>query len=86
MQSLKDLALMVSKRKQRIKFFSNKEICHLSPSNMCKKKEKKKKCNVHDLLDVIKNHTKFKLNQIRTQNFQLKLFDTAVTLKYNQGH
>ena len=32
------------------------------------------------------NHTKFQLNWIRTQNFQLKLFDNAVTLKYNQGH
>ena len=30
--------------------------------------------------------TKFPLNWIRTQNVQLKLFDTAVTLKYGQGH
>ena len=30
--------------------------------------------------------TKFQLNRMRTYNFQLKLFDTAVTLKYNQGH
>ena len=39
---------------------------------------------IYDLLDVNKNQTKFKLNQIRTLNFQLKLFDTAVTLKYNR--
>ena len=41
---------------------------------------------IYDLLDVNKNQTKFKLNQIRTLNFQLELFDTAVTLKYIQGH
>ena len=28
----------------------------------------------------------FQLNWIRTQNVQLKLVDTAVTLKYGQGH
>ena len=32
------------------------------------------------------NSTKFQFNWIRTLNFQLKLFDTAVTLKSNQGH
>ena len=29
---------------------------------------------------------KFELNQTRISNFQLKLFDTAVTLKYGQSH
>ena len=40
---------------------------------------------IHYLLDLMKNPTKFQLNWIRTQSFQLKLFDTAVTLKYGQG-
>ena len=35
MQSLKDLALFMSKKKQIIKHFSNKKICLLSPLNMC---------------------------------------------------
>ena len=37
-----------------------------------------------DLPDIINDRTKFKLSWIRTLNFQLKLFDTAVTLKYNR--
>ena len=40
---------------------------------------------IHDLLDVINDCTTFQLNQLKTQDFQLKPFDTAVTLKYNQG-
>ena len=32
------------------------------------------------------NQTKFQLNRIRLQNFQVNLFDTAVTLKYGPGH
>ena len=51
--------------------------------NIC---EKTKQWHIHGLLDVVNNPTKFQLNQIGTYNFQLKLFDTAVTLKYNQGH
>ena len=31
MESLKDLALMVSKKKARLMQFSNEEICELSP-------------------------------------------------------
>ncbi|WP_419585587.1 hypothetical protein, partial [Thiolapillus sp.] len=31
--------------------------------------------------DVINNRTKFQLNRIRTLSFQLKLFDTALTLR-----
>ena len=31
------------------------------------------------------NRAKFLLNRMRTQHFQFKLFDTDVTLKYNQG-
>ena len=84
MQSLKDLALMVSKKKPKSKFFffSNKEICPLSPLNMCKNQ---KQWFIYNLLGIFKNVTKFQLHQIRTQIFQWKLFDTAVTLTYNQG-
>ena len=32
----------------------------------------------------LNNPTKFQVNWIRTQNFQLKLFNIAVTLKYSQ--
>ena len=39
----------------------------------------------HDLLDVTNKHTKFQLTWIRAQNFQLKLFDTDVTLIYGHG-
>ena len=35
---------------------------------------------------IISNSTKFQLNRIGTYFFQLKLFNTSVTLKYNQGH
>ena len=39
MQSLKDLALTVSKKKAMLKcFFPKEEVCHLSPLNMCEKK------------------------------------------------
>ena len=41
---------------------------------------------MHDLLQEISNHTKFQLNWLRTDNYHLKLLNTAVTLKYNQGH
>ena len=36
-------------------------------------------------LTYFNNPTKFQLNWMRTQSFQLKLFDIAVTLKYGQG-
>ena len=41
---------------------------------------------IYDLVDIIQNHAKFKLNRIRITNFHLKLFDTAETLKYSQGY
>ena len=56
-------------------FLSNKQMSNISLE-----------WHIHDLVDVISMHTKFHLNQIRTLNFQLKLLDTAVTLKYAQGH
>ena len=45
----------------------------------------KKLWYVHYWLEVLNNPTKFQLNWIRTQTFQLKLFSTAVTWKYGQG-
>ena len=79
MQSLKALALTVSEKKAMVKFFSNKEICQISPWNMCKNK---KIWYIHDLIDIINNRTKFKHNRIRTYNCQLKLFDTVMILKH----
>ena len=38
-----------------------------------------------NLDDVINNYTKFPLNRIRTDNFELKLFNITVTLKCCQG-
>ena len=59
MQSLKDLALMVSEKKP---FFLNDEICQLSPLNMCEKQtnkqtNKQKQWHIHGLLDVIRTRT-----------------------------
>ena len=48
-------------------------------------KSKKYWC-VHYILDLLNNPTKFQFNGITTQNFQLKLFDIAVTLKYVKGN
>ena len=49
---------------------------------MCKSE---KLWDINSLLDFLNNSTKLQLNWQRKQNFQLKLFDTAVTLKYVQG-
>ena len=49
-------------------------------------KIKKKYWYGHDLLEVISNRIKLRFNWIRTSNFDLKTFDTAVTLKYNHDH
>ena len=38
------------------------------------------------MLDLLNNPTKFQLTWIRTQDFQLKLIDIAVNLKYGQDH
>ena len=42
--------------------------------------------DIHGLLDVLDNLTKCQINQIRSYNFQLKLFDTAMALNFGQGH
>ena len=57
----------------------NEKICRLSPLNMCKNK---KEWYIHDLLNIINNHTKFQHNLIRTKKNSVKT-DTAVSLKYN---
>ena len=65
MQSLKDLASIVSGKKDNIlKFFSKETICQLSPLNI--RNNNKKLRYIHDLLNVINNHTKSELNWIRT--------------------
>ena len=51
------------REKSTVKVFSNKEICQLSPMIMC---QNQKQWYMHELLDVISNHTKFQLNWIRT--------------------
>ena len=50
-----------------------------------RKNNNKKQWYNHYLLDLLNNLTKFPLNQIRTQHFELKLFNDAVPLKYGQG-
>ena len=45
-----------------------------------------KKWYIHALHNLLNNPKKFQLNYMRTSHFQLKLFDTPVTLEYGQGH
>ena len=84
MQSLKDLELMISTEKPTLTFFFKRG--HMSIMSLEQEHQKTKSWDIHDLLDIISNCTQLQLNRIRTYNFQLKLFDTAVTLKYNQGY
>ena len=48
--------------------------------------QNQKQWYIHDLLDIINNCIKYELNRLRTKHFYVKLFDTAVPLKYNQYH
>ena len=93
MQSLIDFALTVSEKKATLKVlfylfiyftWGNTSIISLEYVQKKKRKEKKRRY-IHDLLDVINNCTKFQVNWIRTSNFQFKLLNTAVTLKYNRN-
>ena len=78
MQSLKNLALMVSEKKPT--FFFDLEKCRLSPLSMCN-------CQKGDIFTVYVIYQSYEaLTWIRTQNFQLQPFDSAVSLKYGQGH
>ena len=70
-------------KKPTLKFCVKSENYHLSPLNMC---QSERWWYIQYLLDLLNNPTKFKLSWIKTQIFQLKLFDTAVMLKYGQGH
>ena len=83
MQNLKVLTAMVSEKRPTLKFSFFKRVYMLIISL---EHVHTKKWYIHDLLYVFNNHTLFKLNRIRTLKFQFKSFDTAVTLKYNQGH
>ena len=88
MQSLRDLALMMSEKKPTfIFFFLNKEISVTSLEHMCARARARTHTHthtqkseivycIHNLSQVINNCIKFQFNQIRTSNFQLKLFDT----------
>ena len=60
------------KDKNNIKDMLNLEINKLFPLNLGKYVEVL--WYIHDVFDVINNSTKFKLNQIRIQYFQLNLF------------
>ena len=75
-----------TKQKPKLKFFlffsPDVELCHYLSWLHVKVKQK----HIHDLVNVINNYTKFQLNRIRIHNFLLKLLETAVTLKYGQGH
>ena len=62
-------------QKANIKFLSNQTAHKLSPLK-CAKVEN---TGIHYLLDSLNSSTKFQLNWITTQKFQLKLFNTAVT-------
>ena len=64
-------------------FLSNQKTRQLNPLDMC---EGEKQWYINHLLDLLNKPTKFQLNWIRAHNFQFKLFDIAVTLKYGQGH
>ena len=41
---------------------------------------------IHDLLDILSNPTMFQVYMDKNIAFSAKLFDTAVTLKYDQSH
>ena len=80
MQSLKDLALIVSEKMATLRgFFSQKELCQLFSLkislNMCKLKS-----TWHD-------QQPYKVSTYSDKNitFSVKI-DTALTLKYNQSH
>ena len=74
---------MVFEKKPTLKFRSNEEICKITPLNM---DDHQKRRHIHDLFAVHNNSIKIQLNRIIISKFQLKPFNTAVTLNYAQGH
>ena len=84
MKSLKELALMVFQKEKKIniKFFLNKKISQFFPLSMWENQ------NSDIFIIYLKYSTiidSFRLIGLEKKN-QLKLFDTAVTLKYDQVH
>ena len=74
MQSLKNLPKAMTAKKQLLKFLSSwKDVSF-------EYVQKWKPVDIHDLLNLLIN-TNFQLNWTRAQQSQLKLFNTAVTLK-----
>ena len=63
-------------------FFQTRKYVNYLPWT-CAKVKKKKIVVSYDLLNIVNNCTKFQHNLIKTYIFQFKVFDTAVTLKYN---
>ena len=89
MQSLKYLPYTVSAKKPAFFFFflvKSENISAMSFEYCCENVRKKKCWYMHYLLYLLNNSTNFKLNRIRTQHCQLKMFDITVTLKYSQVH
>ena len=68
-----------------LKFRSNRETLPLSPDNTS---ESKIVVYIHDIVEVIKPHkvSAYSDKNIFSLQLNLKVFDTAVTLKYGQGH
>ena len=72
MRRLKNLALTVSRKNNVKVIFKGGTMPIISLEHALKK---------NNLLYAINNRTEFQFNRLRTYDFQLKLFDTAVTLK-----
>ena len=55
------------------------------PPWICVSQKQKKRWNVHDLLDVLNNLTKFQI-QDKNKQISVKTVNTPVTFKCSQGH
>ena len=73
----------MSEKRATFKSFSSKEICQLSPLNMCENLK-----NVIYSCFTCRNQQSKDVSTLpdKKHNFHLKLFDTAVTFKCNQGY
>ena len=67
----------MSKKKPTLKFFSNEEICSLSPLNIAKIKNS----GIFMIYLMYSTIVKSLTESDKNLNFLFKLFDTAVTLK-----
>ena len=77
MRSLKDLAKSV-RQKANVNFFAKSENNNYLPGICAQMKNK-------GIFIIYLTYVTI-LHRIRIQNFQLKLFDIAVTMNYGQGH